>query len=812
MKNCHKAFEQFVAEHKSFFEEALLPEVNAGIGSPKSHYTWETNIWRYSPSSFGFLAKASRFITFSEVKSARARGLIKPNEQEFKFLEVTRDYSDFMKAYCTSLYKGRNPSSNAVLAQQLLLKRIYVRMVMAGVDPHPVNINSEFLQEATDLIAQSRTGQSAIINAAKDYDDANVIANNLNYFGFTMTQIEVKKRQKGIATRSTKAGKKAKRAKFAEDLDQDEYEKNLSIQTFLNVVALRGMVQHDGERIVLNLVLLLMVTGFRHMEAATIRYNSFKVVEIEDKATKTLMEKRRLPTFYVGIVYLGEKGAGHRTHWLEPLAVEIVDELWVDTIVLTEKLRSQIEYVRETDFQSYLPKAWCIQDDNVIEMNELLVNLDAIVDEVYESTSITASARGRSSIRDQTSKKIKNSGLGIEPHSVINLGRNNAKDIRYTQTDMERFIRHAVKSDPDLSDDFIYRHTDSKTKAINEVPHESLLFIIPKGSAATKRSGAMKVVPQVITGPILRPFLGYAGEGSRERSIFAKYNLTDESGEITMMYSHTPRHGINTFFAIEGVSEHLQAMFMGRKDFTQNENYQHLAIEEKAVSSALVTMRNTESFYKECTALERIKNEGVMGVNSNLSLGNACAQTMHTHTTTQDKTSFVVDMVTNSDTEIFSEFDELFAMMDNAEKIETASPHSDLYAMDIGSCMRTLSIFQCPYNMKCQDGSPCPYFTLTGRDDELIKIEKLKTCIKSEIAVINQMEMTGTMEVEEADEILENLNVRRENIKYHLGQAQIAEGEKVQINLMELDNMKKPKMLSSLFALEQRDIDKAKTA
>ncbi|EJG1862076.1 hypothetical protein BKF98_RS22990 [Vibrio parahaemolyticus] len=202
-----------------------------------------------------------------------------------------------------SLYQSSNPSGAVVYSQQLLLKRVYVRMVMAGVEPHPVNITSEFLQQATDMVAQSRTGPSAVTNASKDYDEANVIAKKLNYLGFTLTPIEIIKKQKGVSTRTTKAGKKAKKAKFAEDLDQDEHEKNLSIHTFLNVVALRGLVQHDGERIILNLVLLLMVTGFRHMEAATLRYNSFKVVEIEDKATKALMEKRELPTFYVGIVY-----------------------------------------------------------------------------------------------------------------------------------------------------------------------------------------------------------------------------------------------------------------------------------------------------------------------------------------------------------------------------------------------------------------------------------------------------------------------------------------------------------------------------
>ncbi|EPW6431346.1 hypothetical protein ACWOYR_003329 [Vibrio parahaemolyticus] len=811
MKDNYKALEQFITAQKDFFETALLPDVNMGVTNLDGLYSWETNVWKYAQASQGFLAKALTTINFHEINARRLGGLFKPDDEPFKTLNINQTYVDFMKAYCVSLYQGNTPSGAVVYAQQMLLKRVYVRMVMSGVEPHPVNITSEFLQQATDMLAQSRAGNSAYTNAAKDYDDAKVIAKHLNYMGITLTPLEIKKKQKGVATKTTQAGKKAKKAEFGEDLDQDEHEKNLSIQTFLNVVALRGMVKHDGERIILNLVLLLMVSGFRHMEAAALRYNSFKVVEIENQATRALMEQRGLPTFYVGIVYLGEKGAGHRTHWVEPLAVEIVDELWVDTIVLTEKLRAQIEYVRETDFESYLPKAWRTRHNNVIEMNEPLVSVDNIVDEVYETTSVyaTTGGRGRSDLRDKATKKIKNCGLGIEPHSVTELdGRR--KDIRYTQVDMERFIRNTIESDGRISNDFIYRSTDAKTKAISEIPYEDLLFIIPEGSGATKRTGAMKVVPQVIDKFVLIPFLGYGAKENCQRSIFAKYNLTEENGEVTMMYSHTPRHGINTFICIAGVADHLQAMFMGRKDFTQNEHYQHLAIAERAISTELVTVSNPDSYFKQETALERIKTEGQIGLNPKLTSANALAQALNTYTTTQDKAAFVVDVVSNSNSSAFSEFDEMFGMLADKEKQETAARHTDLNPMDIGSCRRKLATFQCPYNMKCQDGTPCPYFTLTGRDGELLKVEQLAASIESEIAIINQMEMTGHMEVAEADEILATLNLRKEHIQYHLGQSQAFEDEKVQMNLLELDNMQKPKMLSSLFALEHRKLEKAK--
>lgn len=259
---------------KDFFETALLPDVNMGVTNLDAIYSWETNVWRYAQASQGFLAKALTTINFHEINSDRLGGLFKSDDKSFKTLIINQIYVDFMKAYCVSLYQGSNPSGAMVYAHQMLLKRVYVRMVMSGIETHPANITSELLQQATDMLAQSRTGNTAITNASKDYDDANVIAKQLNYLGITLTPLEIKKKQNGMATNTTTAGKIAKKAEFGEDLDQDEREKNLSIQTFLNVVTLRGIVQHDGERIVLNLVLLLMVTGFRHMEAAALRYNT----------------------------------------------------------------------------------------------------------------------------------------------------------------------------------------------------------------------------------------------------------------------------------------------------------------------------------------------------------------------------------------------------------------------------------------------------------------------------------------------------------------------------------------------------------
>ncbi|PMN09230.1 hypothetical protein BCT41_25495 [Vibrio splendidus] len=797
MKDNYRYFNEFIQEQQSFFEDALLPEVNDGVVQEQGILSWGSKKWVYGGHSKGFLAKGKNTITFHEIKcGGKSRNLIKEDEPEVAEIDINPIYQDFMKAYATSLNRNRSVSTAVTYEQVILLKRVYIRMYMAGVDCHPTNINSEFLQDATDMLAASRTGSSAKSNASKDYDTASVIAKNLNYFAFTWTQIEVQRKSKSTIGANYTESVKKKDAK--DNGESSQKEKNLSIQTFLNVVALRGMVQTDGEKIILNLVLLLMVTGFRHMEAALIGYKDFKIVEIENEKTRALMEMRDLPTFYVGIKYQGEKGAGKRTHWIEPLAVELVEDIWVDTILLTEKLRSQIEHLREVDFKSLLPKEWLSnQNGNVISiLRGNTVDLDTIVHDVYQSYSSTALKRGFSAAKDYAKKKLSNSKLKIESIAVDS-------DL-YLISDIERFL----ESEQTASSDLVYRVTDSATGKTDNIHYENVLFIIPKGSGAPSRAGAIKVLPEIIDKSIISKFLGYGTKGNNKRSIFAKYNLTEEDGEFTFMYSHVPRHGINTFFSLAGVSEHLQAMFMGRKDLTQNNKYQHLTNEDRIILPELVAVGNAENENNESTALETVKTQAAIALNPNLSLDNSIAQSIHSHTTQKDKISFVVDIIQNSNSNVFAEWNDVFDLLDDDDKSETIQPHSDLAIMDIGSCMRKLKTFQCPYNMKCQDGSQCPYFTLTGRMDETTKIETLFERIQSEIILIKQFQVDGELTPEECKEILEELNLRVENISFHLQQSKVLDSEKVLIDLTVLDKSQKPKMLSSLFGLEQKNIMK----
>ncbi|NHW17282.1 hypothetical protein HA071_25790, partial [Escherichia coli] len=72
------------------------------------------------------------------------------------------------------------------------------------------------------------------------------------------------------------------------------------------------------------------------------------------------------------------------------------------------------------------------------------------------------------------------------------------------------------------------------------------------------------------------------------KSVFEKYNLLENEKEYSKLTTHIPRHNINTFLALSGLAEHLQAMLMGRVDIKQNQHYQHLALKQRKVAASIL--------------------------------------------------------------------------------------------------------------------------------------------------------------------------------------------------------------------------------
>ena len=141
------------------------------------------------------------------------------------------------------------------------------------------------------------------------------------------------------------------------DTTTDGEDALITIRGFLNIVALIQRVESDAEKIALNCLLLLVITGFRSIEAFNLRQDALFKRQIDDPALCKRFQDKGLPDYFLGIRYVGVKGAGERTHWVEPLAVPLVESIFSTVKMLTAPIRSHLTYLRAKSFADYLPQA-----------------------------------------------------------------------------------------------------------------------------------------------------------------------------------------------------------------------------------------------------------------------------------------------------------------------------------------------------------------------------------------------------------------------------------------------------------------------
>ncbi|WP_024870578.1 hypothetical protein [Tolumonas lignilytica] len=792
----------FVAEHKAYFKAKIASDVD---------FNWEDDSWGVATSHKGvFSGRVSGHLEFKKISQLKKGIYLNGDTPIDTSHEINIEYRNFMKSFIIFLIKLNNHkiSISALHRDNLLLKRIYIRMLINGDrSPNVYTISDEIISQA---MRAHCSVMSNINNIADSQTAVKRICEYITRIGITFNPIVFKITQRCPSSKSTSAAKQAKikayhGSEFAEQTDEDESKKIITIQTFLNIVAVRSMVKTDGEKLLLNMLLLLMVTGFRFGELERLKIDCLKKLEVEDVDALAILKKKGLKHYYLGIVYIGEKKAGHRTHWVEPLAIDLVESIFEDTIKITKSVRAHIARCRENNFISLLPLELLGKPE--ISLNEIVLYIS-------ESFAKTAKARGTASQRDYAKKSL--SQLGVEPSRVERVnGRQ--KNFYYSRDSIEKFLKEKIFVTKGLNQDFIYRFVDSRTG--NQITYriEDLLFIAPEGSFSLAHASVIKPLPVPVSMVNMLTFVGSkSGHGV---SLFKKYNLVDENGEFPVLTTHMPRHTINTFLAIAGITDHLQAVMMGRVDITQNDAYQHLAIEQRALASEVVSACNQLDLFTDerapapkgiaaSNALNIIKETAEIYINPNLNLRNSITQNTHSFTTKEDKISFIEDAFGSCSFDLMAGLSEACALEGSeSERNALLERHADLHPLDFGSCMRKLQAWSCPYSMKCQDGTLCPYFTIIGRADDTQKLEQRISMLQQNIQEIKRLLHIGELTQNEYDEIIVDFHYRKENLQWFKQQSGMIESAKKKVSLIGFDVQKKPKTLATIFAIEHKKLE-----
>lgn len=291
-----------------------------------------------------------------------------------------------------------------------------------------------------------------------------------------------------------------------------------------------------------------------------------------------------------------------------------------------------------------------------------------------------------------------------------------------------------------------FNHIFNYEGEIINLPLEEALFIHEYRSTNTKQTLINKTNIMLFTPRIINNFFG----NGKNISIFKKYSLLENENEYSKLTSHIPRHNINTFLALSGLSEHLQAMLMGRVDIRQNQYYQHLALKQRKVASSILEKYELVLSKDEAgepkpvpgSPIDAVIQDGLMNFSENLDLEKNLNMNLHTFDSKKQVSSFIKDSFFN---DYFEDIAKSFNELIQKDKIEAESlvkRHAVLHPLPFGSCMREISAHDCPKRLACQSGDQCGNFTLTNRKGELDvlqqtlnklleefkKIEKIVTC------------------------------------------------------------------------------------
>lgn len=779
MKNHFEHFQAFIEEQKKWFEQNL---------SVDFAQTWNDHIWVSGNQGSGWLRGNGRnTLRFDEM--TRFKGIE-------GHLPIDQEYSQFMKAMLVLVYRKGNRSISPAVAKAtlMILKRWYHAMVYETGQTHPSYLSTVVIQRAMDLL--SSVSSPGDPNTANYKGRCVSLQKLVNYFTFTLVKLQynsdVKYINKTNLTRKAREAMELKRQERLEDSTPNDKAPLITIRGFLNIVSLIQRVESDSEKIALNCLLLLIVTGFRSIEVFNLRHDALVKRQIDDPTLRKRFQDKGLPDYFLGIHYVGVKGAGERTHWVEPLAVPLVEKIFSTVKKLTASMRNHLTDLREKSFKNYLPKA-------IDALPGELVELDYVVAHITQTTS---TLRGRAGQRDKTAKALTKRGV-LPVHEVP--GPRNSKSVYYSKSGLSDYVKNEFEI-TETHEPCTHAWTENgKQYNIN---HEDLLFLHAKGSLSLRRTLELKAVPVPFLNPLMNKFLGNV---ETHCSVFSKYQLLEDDSTPTQMRTHIPRHNINTFLAIAEISDHLQAMLMGRVDITQNHHYQHLALAERRKSASLVQMQPTSAGQVSArpplsttTPLNVVRQTGFMVIPKNMTLENAIRTNLHTFDERSDIAGFIEDAFAEG---LFEDIANAFEEIRDTEGPEQASAmverHAVLYPLKFGSCMREVNLWGCPYRLKCQSIAFCEHFTLTGRIDELPNIEaKIYATEKAHLKLSSVIDKAPcyNAQLTEIVEKLERLKIMQKEWLHHANSkrvtafADILSGDiKIEGNI---------RTLTQLFALE----------
>lgn len=699
-------YNAFIEEQKNYFNQNLQSNFK---------WNWNDSTWYGGTIGSGWLLSRSGEIHFKFSKIQRLKGVDSSN--------INLIFQEFIKSLLVLSYRKSNSkaSPQKLYAEVLILKRWYSALYAKNSENlHPCQLSTSILNKSFEILTEN-SSKTNLPDHAGTYLR---LQEMLNHYGFTEQPLEFSQKYLYINRQNrTPNAKKTKALIDQLELDEDELDKDklISIRTFINIVSLISLCETNGEKIVLNLLLLLIVTGFRSTEAILLKTDALVKKPILDPVTNEHLSIDGIKQYTLGIHYHGAKGAGFRTYWVEPLSANLVENIFQSLLELTQEYREHLHYIRSKNCSDFLPKSIDMIGENYVEVDDLIGTIFGTKD----------TYRGRAGQREVIIKTLKNTPMYKEEKK--------GRDVKkyYLKNEINQFVKSLTNYDSEYPIDHVFNYEGK----IEKIPFEDLLFIHQFRSTTLDRAFYNKVNIIPLNVLIINAFVG----NRRNMSAFKKYNLFENETEHSKLSSHIPRHNINTFLALSGLAEHLQAMLMGRVDIKQNQYYQHIALKQRKVTASLlekhelVLYGNDKQELKPDYPIDSIKHDGLMYFSEKLDLENNLKMNLQTFDSKNEVASYVKESFFD---EYFQDIAETFNELvkeDNSLADSLVQRHACLHPLPFGGCMREVAVHDCPKRLACQSGDQCGNFALTGRKGEFEALQHTLNKLLDEFEHIEQI-------------------------------------------------------------------------
>lgn len=722
MKKIVYNLKAFVQARRTYYEETI---------QPVTKQLWTSDGW--GNQSVGWLSIRAGNLSLAHTDISRMKGFEKQVIGDTAFI-------DFMKAVVVYQYEkspaNKKPSPQNLLLTHLTLKRIYASLIVTRQLTNPIYIDTSVFKHIDEVLVS--VGYKNVFDAMTN---ANTIQRLLIQEGLTLSAPQYE--HKHTADNKKNRGKVAKKALkdgVVDDLSRDDAEKKLiTFAALKGFAAITTSPRHYWEELGCRIIDLLFCTGLRGDELLYLPRDCWVTRPLVNQRTgDALRASDGTPLEQHGIRYYAEKHADNRIHWFESNAAPIARRAYLRILELTEPFHQQARWMVKTGGK------------NILNWSESTVTESDLINYIIESNMRFTATTDDRPLYQRLQTGIRS---WVKSRKLVPVGHQQRAGVRrllkepiFSFEDVDEAVRAYL---PDPDNPLLYEFLVGQRRVTMRI--DEMLLVGPGSPLGLARGARVLPAVQPLTLTDLNTFIGGV---QGYKSVFDVRGYTEENGNRVEWRSHDPRHNLNTFLALAGVSEHLQAMIMGRMDVTQNRYYQHLTeserqsaqrrlIEYRRTSKTTMNDQRNDSNGTELTSpVGATLNKDLLELSDDLldelgkdlgasegkkfDLERPLRQAFHAFDTEEQTVKFVTSAMDEDVLvgELQDDFNSIKAREGPiASKAFIETHGRDFHLVVNGACTRNLALHGCPKKLKCLQGGGCGNLLATGRPGELEGLE-----------------------------------------------------------------------------------------